>query len=311
VLIVAEPRADGATLADVRAMLTARNVLLVLPKRTGTPDPHRPYWLAEDKLVSEVSVLAVLHLADPDAVIVRDGSLAGFEGDPTLAGAPAIDHPQLMRSRAMHPLLASAGGLLIGEVRPRTGRIAVLSDPDLIANYNLARGDNAPLAVSLVEHLRGENSEGSVIFDEFSHGFSEKPFHILGILFQFPFVLVTAQMGLAAALLIWAAAGRFGAPAPVAPALEAGKRSLIDNATRLLAQSGRMADLSERYYEEIVRDTGRQLHAPGDLDVRGTLAWIGRGPRAPKAPESTTAPEQIWKWRKELLGESRTHAQPD
>src|SRR5271157_2502561 len=43
VLIVAEPRNDPATLADVRAMLTARTVLLVLPKRTGTPDPRRPY----------------------------------------------------------------------------------------------------------------------------------------------------------------------------------------------------------------------------------------------------------------------------
>lgn len=311
VLIVAEPRTDSETLAEVRAMLTARKVLLVLPKRTGTPDPHRPYWLAEDKLVSEMSVLAVLHLADADAAIVRDASLAGLKGDSALAGAPAIDHPQLMRSRAMHPLLAFADGMLIGEMRTRTGRIAVLSDPDLIANYNLARGDNAPLAVSVVEHLRDENSGGSVIFDEFSHGFSEKPFHILGILFQFPFVLVTVQMGLAALVLIWAAAGRFGAPAPLAPALEAGKRSLIDNATRLLAQSGRIPDLSERYCEEIVRDTGRQLRAPGDLDVRALIAWISRGPGAPKAPEGTIAPGQIWKWRKELLGESRKHAQFD
>jgi hypothetical protein len=311
VLVVAEPRTDSATLDEVRAMLTARTVLLVLPKRTGTPDPRRPYWIAEDRLVSEPDALAVLHLADASATIVRGGSLAGLKTDSALSGAPSIENPQLIRSHALHALLASPDGILIGELPTRTGRIAVLSDPDLIANYNLTRGDNAPLAVSLVEYLRESHPDGIVIFDEFSHGFSEKPFHILGILFQFPFVLVTAQMGLATLLLIWAATGRFGTPVPLAPPLEAGKRSLIDNATRLLAQSGRIPDLSERYFEEIVRDTGRQLRAPGDLDLRALVAWISRNPGAPRAPEGPTAPEHIWKWRKELLGESRTHAQFD
>jgi hypothetical protein len=187
----------------------------------------------------------------------------------------------------------------------------VLSDPDLIANFNLTRGDNSVLAVSLVDYLRGDNSGGKVIFDEFAHGFSERPFHLLGILFQFPFVLVTAQMGLATLLLVWAAMGRFGAPAPLAPPLEAGKRSLIDNATRLLAQSGRIPELSERYFEEMVRDTGRRLRAPAGLDLPALLAWLARGPGAPMAPIGPTAPEHIWNWRKELLGESRSHAQLD
>jgi len=310
-LVVAEPRTDNGTLAEVHVMLEARTVLLVLPKRTGKPDPDRPYWLAEDKFLADESIGRVLHLADETATLVRDGSLAGLSGISKLPASPAIDRPQLIRSKILRPLLASPDGILIGERRTRTGRVIVLSDPDLIANYNLTRGDNSVLAVRLVEYLLADHSDEGVIFDEFTHGFSEKPFHLLGILFQFPFVLVTAQMGLATVLLIWAATARFGAPAPLTPPLEAGKRSLIDNATRLLAQSGRIPELSERYFEEVVRDTGRRLRAPKDLDVPGLLTWISRVPGGPKLPEGKAAPEQIWKWRKELLGESRTHAQLD
>ena len=306
-LIVAEPRSDDATLSEIGAMLTSRNVLLVLPKRVGKPDPDRPYWLADDKLVADDSVARVLHFADKGATLVRGGSWNGLTGAAEFDGAPAIEKPQLIRSKTLRPLLASADGILIGERQTRTGRLIVLSDPDLIANYNLAQGDNSVLAMRLVEHLRGE-AEAPVIFDEFTHGFSEKPFHLLGILLQFPFVLVTAQMGLATLLLIWAALGRFGAPTALTPPLEAGNRSLIDTATRLLAQSGRISELSERYLEEMVRDTGRRMRAPEGLDRNGILAWIGRAPGAPKLPEGGGSPEEIWKWRKELLGGSRANS---
>ena len=117
VLVVAEPRTDNSTLAEVRVMLTARTVLLVLPKRTGTPDPDRPYWLAGDKLLSDDSITRVLHLVDQHAALVRDASLAGLSGDFALDGAPAIDQPQLIRSQLLHPLLACADGILIGERR--------------------------------------------------------------------------------------------------------------------------------------------------------------------------------------------------
>jgi hypothetical protein len=312
--------------------------------------------------------------------LIREASLTGLTGDSALLGSPAIEKPQLIRSRVLRPLLASPDGILIGERRTRTGRIVVLSDPDLIANFNLIRGDNAVLAVNLVEYLRTGHPDGDVIFDEFTHGFSERPFHLLGILFQFPFVLVTIQMGFATGLLVWAATARFGTPTPPSSPLEAGKRSLIDNATRLLAQSGRSPELSERYFEEMVRDTGRRLRAPSGLDLTALLAWLARAPGPPQAPiglgtpqaptgsstpqapiglstpqaptgsgtpqaptgsstpqapigsstpvaptgsgtpqaltgsstpVGSTAPQHIWKWRKELLGESGTYAQLD
>src|SRR5215471_10302376 len=287
VLVIAEPRTDESTLAEVSAMLTARNVLLVLPKRTGKPDPDKPYWLAADKLVAEDAVKRVLRLADPEASVVRD------------AAAPsgvAINRVQLIRSQKLRPILAGPDGTLIGELRIGNRRIVILSDPDLIANHALARGNNSVVAVSLIRNLRARNNLGEVIFDEFIHGFSPKPFHLLGILFQFPFNLVTLQMALAAALLAWAATARFGAPAPLPLPIEAGKRSLIDTGARLLVQTSRIPDLSARYCEELIRDTVRA---------------VGQRSNASRAPRNPSSPQGVWNWRKELLGESRPHTKLD
>jgi hypothetical protein len=302
VLVVAEPRSDEMTLSEVKAMLTAQTVLLVLPKRAGKPDPDKPYWLASDKLLPDDQITVVLHLADPGATLVRGGALP--EG-------PSIHKPQLIRSQKLRPLLAAPDGMLIGESRTAGRRLVVVSDPDLIANHGLARGENAAIAVNLIEDLRAGHPDGTVIFDEFVHGFSPKPFHMLGILFQFPFVLVTLQMGFGIALLVWAATGRFGASAAIAQPLEAGKRSLIDTGARLLAQTGRIPDLSARYYEQMIRDAGRRLRAPRGLDPPALLAWLGQNPGAPPAPASGADPKAVWTWKKELLGESRPHANVD
>jgi len=309
-LVIAEPRADSSTLAEVQAMLTAHTVLLVLPKRTGTPDPQRPYWLATDKLVDQAAVARVLQLVDKNATVVRAAPLSQISGDPSLAGSPTIQQPQLIRSNLLHPLMAAPGGMLIAERRTHSGRIVVLSDPDLIANHSLAHGDNATLAVSLIARLRAGQPEGTVIFDEFIHGFSPRPFHMLGILFQFPFILVTAQMALAVALAAWAAAARFAVSVPLAPPLAAGKHILIDTGARLLARSGRTRELSECYLEELVRDTARRLRAPRGLDSPALLAWLAQAPGAPPPPAATATPREVWTWRKELLGESRPHTQP-
>ena len=308
VLVVAEPRADDATLNDVRVMLTARTVLLVLPKRIGKPDPDRPYWLADDKLISDDDIARVLHLVDANATLARNASLVTLTGDPTVSGSPAIEKPQLIRSKILRPLLSTPDGILIGEKQTSTGRVFVLADPDLISNHALTRGDNAVMAVNLVELIRTGHTDGTVIIDEFIHGFSPSPFHLLGILFQFPFILVTAQMGIATALLAWAATARFGTPLSLPLPLEAGKRSLIDTGARLLTQSGRVAELSERYFEEMVRDTGRRLRAPRDLELPALLTWVSQAPGAPPPPAT---PQEIWTWRNLLLGESRPNTKLD
>jgi len=296
VLVIAEPRADETTLREVSAMLSTGTVLLVLPKRVGKSDPQRPNWIGDDQLVPEFAAADVLRLADPSAGLVRNAAAGSWAGS-LAGGSPAIQAAQLIHSQKLRPLLAAGDGILIGERRDRGRRVVVLADPDLIANYSLARGDNAALAVSLIENLRAGRG-GTVVFDEFVHGFSPRPFQMLGILFQFPFVLVTLQLGLAIALGVWAATGRFGAPAALPPPIEAGKRSLIEAGARLLDRWGNQEALAERYFEAVVRDAGRELRAPRGLDLAGLLDWLGQIGRA--APAAGAPAQAVYAWRKEL-----------
>ncbi len=314
VVVIAEPRTDDATLTDVTAMLDAPTVLLVLPKREGKADPKRPNWIGEDRLIAPSDVAAVLHLVDKDATLARDAT-ADWNVSSYGDAQPALRHVQLMRSQRLRPLLGSAGGMLIGERRTNGRRLVVLSDPDLIANHGIARGDNARIFVSLIESMRSGH-DGTVVFDEFIHGYSPRPFHMLGILFQFPFVLITAQAAFAIALLIWAAMGRFGAPREQPSAIDAGRRSLIEAGATLVSRNGDPSALAARYYEEMVRDAAAALRAPVGLAMPEMIEWLSEkvgpvpGVQATPAtmPEGaggkrqTPAPRDVYAWRKEISG---------
>jgi hypothetical protein len=273
VTVIAEPRTDDTTLTEVRAMLDASTVLLVLPKREGKADPKRPNWIGEDLLIAPSDVQSVLSLADPKATLVRDAATDSWDVSYYGGAQPAIRHAQLVRSQRLRPLLSSPQGILIGEIREHGKRLVVLSDPDLIANHGIARGDNAQIFVRLIENMRSGH-DGTVVFDEFIHGYSPRPFHMLGILFQFPFVLVTAQAALGIALLVWAAAGRFGAPREQPPAIDAGRRSLIDAGAALVSRNGDPTALASRYYEEMVRDAAASLRAPAGLALPDLVNWL-------------------------------------
>lgn len=305
-LVIAEPRVDLATLAEVRAMLTAPTVLLVLPKRSGEADAKRPNWLGRDRLLSEADVSLVLHVADPAAALIRVNRTGSWTGQRFGGAAPTLQFPQLIRSGAMQPLLAAPEGILIGQIVHGAKKLVVISDPDLIANFGLARGNNASIAVRLITSMRS-SEDNEVIFDELVHGFKERPFHILGILFQFPFVLVTVQIMLAAGLLCWAATGRLGAPLEAEPALAAGKLSLIETGANLLNRRGNLLPIAQRYFEANVRDAAYRAHAPRALDVPELLRWLAKsfGASSPPAmPEHTSdeaalaAAREIFNWRR-------------
>lgn len=285
-LVVAEPAA-GPTLEDVKAMLVADNVLLVLPKRTGTADRKRPNWLGRTRLVAPETTLEVLHLVDDKATITRGGSLDHWSLDPFAPGHLSISGAQLIHSTNLVALIAGPEGILVGYRYFGKRRVTVLADPDLFANFALTRGDNAVAAVNLILHLRKAESS-QVIFDEFEHGFAERPFHMLGVLFQFPFALVTMQMAVAVGLLSWAATARFGSPASPGAAREAGKRSLIEAGARLLDNPARTPEISTRYVEAMLRAAGPNSCAAPELAAATTAALaLGNAQR-------------IFVWKKEL-----------
>ncbi len=310
VVVIAEPNRDERTLARVRATLrTAPAILLVLPKREGRVDPVRPDWLAKTRLLPADDVLRVLALVDEGATVERfdlTGTLRARNG---LSDAAVVGIPQFVRSRMIEPVLDGAAGTLIGEVRTPGRRLVVVADPEILENHGLTRGDNALIAVALIRSLRAKGSE-RVVFDEVVHGYVAEPFGWLRLLFTFPFVLVTTQIAVAVALVLWSGSGRFGSPKPREPALALGKQSLIAAGARLFELAGDAHYLADRYVDAVLRETARRLQVPRGLSRPELIAWFARTGRAAPAagaagPTGLIAEAKaMHEWRREVLDES-------
>ena len=126
---------------------------------------------------------------------------------------PDLPSPvQLIKQSAhLEPLVTLGGDVLFGRVLPSdersTSDVYVLSDPDLIATHGLVRGDNATLAVSIVERLRPGG--GGVVFDETLHGGDVRP-SLWREVFRPPLVFATGSAFFAGLVLVAAGLGRFG-----------------------------------------------------------------------------------------------------
>jgi hypothetical protein len=262
-----------ARLVDVAG--AARRLLLVLPKRTGPPDPLHPGWLGRAELVDAKAALApLLALEDEDvldralgASLVRPGAATtGWHGD---LPAPDLAQPQLLKCAALTPLLSSDHGMLVGELTGDGWHLIVLSDPDLLATHGLGRGANALVAVRLLERLGA--AERPLVVDETLHGLEVQP-SIVRELLRFPLLLATLQAALVAGLLAWAALARFGRPLRPAPPLASGTAFLVESAAGLLQHGGHAGEALQAYLRAAKEEALRRLHAPGGPEVDGDRA---------------------------------------
>jgi len=273
VLVIAEPRPGGKTERIMRTLLTADTILLVLPKWIGRPSRDKPGWLGKAELLPSAAIEWALHLVAPKAEMLQVDKAAW----PTNAFAiePSLDAPiDLIRGAGLRPLIGSADAMLLGELTDHNRTVWILSDPDIVSNHGLPRVGNAALAAAMIERLR--SGAGRVVFDETIHGFAGVPTNPLALLFRFPFVIATLLGAMTVALLLWASLGRFGAPQPAPPPLNAGRQTLLQNIAKLVEFTGHQEMMIKRYVLETVRDVGRQLHAPRGLSGAALVAWLQR-----------------------------------
>jgi hypothetical protein len=336
-LLVAEPRVAtdeqkhqlGGLVAE------ARQMILVLPKRSGYRDAQHPGWIDESELLPEAQVNDVITAADFDSHVVRVASAARFETQ-LAEGFPVgaeLHEAQLLASDTpqIRPIVYCAEGILVGRFTSDDGNeLLVISDPDLIANHGLAWGENAAIALAAIEALRPRG--GVVVVDETLHGHVATP-SLWRELFRFPLSLATASALLCLALLLWAAMGRFGKPRPAPRPLAAGKRGLIENTAELTRHGGHAAYALERYLHATVQDVARAQHAPAQLGPVELRAWLLRAATArhvatdltelerevtalsdsDKRPDAAAralaVAERIHRWRQEMIdgsaGDSR------
>ena len=272
-LVIAEPNFDRKRTAQ--QLLAAETILLILPKWIGRPSAAQPGWIDMARRLPDTAVQQVLGLVDRDARVLQKDKITALTAN-ILGVVPSLPLPtQFVRSDRLRPIVGTEKEVLVGELRTEGRRVWVLTDPDVMSNQAMAVPANAVFAVALIEALRAPDA--SVVFDETVHG-SLNPVTNgpLALLFQAPFGFATAQAVLTLLLVLWAAAGRFGAPQSLASALQTGKRDLIENTARLLEFARHQPAIMQRYAELTVRDLGRRLHAPSTLSQDALVEWLGR-----------------------------------
>ena len=286
----ASPTAPALAGASLRIVLDPKSPQDVRQALAAAPPPVMivlPKWRTYARSLSDrvdgarlldgttVRVLA-REIAD-DIEIVRPETVGPWRND-GVQGEPTLQRPQLVRSASLCPLVSSNEGMLIGRLCGRPS-VIVLADPDLLANYGLWRGDNAVLALSVVERLRA--GTGPIVALEATNDLPPSP-SIWRLTFSPPFVLITFTAAIAAGVAIWLAAMRFGPPAVEEQERSPGVISLIDVATRLLRDKGDGRRLLQRYTDLVTLDLGRRLHAPRQLQGAAAIGgWLdsSRGAR--------------------------------
>jgi|GEM_PF-3153488 len=317
------------------ASRVGRPVVLVLPKWAAMGSTSRPGWIEAEWLLPVDFVAQTMIFAEgprsdetdraDDPPVLHCAGLSSLRAEPLGRAAPCVDLGKtaqvLSAALPCEPLLWSDEGVLIGryEFEDRNIPIVVVSDPDLLNNRGLGRGDHASLLHSLISgHL---NAEG-VIIDETLHGYKSDD-TILKRAFSFPLVLLVIHAALLLALTLWAIVPRFGKELPPPSEVAPGKDLLIDNTAKLLLTAGNHTFALHRYLESTLAVLKRRfylpqgtsleaviLHLQGITDMRGISLDVAKLIKAARSPSLTHLHAlrlgcKIHAWRERLLDKNK------
>jgi hypothetical protein len=275
ILILAEPASAVSSGAGNNNLLGAETTLLVLPKWEVRRSGERDDWIGEAHLMRDYGVRSVLVTLAGAGEVVRISKPSPFKNSLAIPN-PTVSGPiQLIKNSKMRPIIATAEGILLGEIKQGRRRIWVLADPDPIENHGIGKGDNLAFATAIVYAMLGDKP-GLLVFDETLHGFQHARPSVLKFLLEFPYNLIALQVVAAVALLLMASMGRFGAPENPDRVLHAGKQDLVGNAANLIDHAGHHAAILRRYIGLMLQDTGRLMHAPPQLNDEELAAWLDR-----------------------------------
>lgn len=287
-LVLLEPHLaqdkDGKVRDELEALLAgAKTTLLVLPRRDGVQAADGE-WISHVTEVKEADHRELLPMLDlgsglvtlpealaPGAWRVYDDALNGMP--------PTLESPQLLKGSGLSPIIETDAGVLLGKVRNTRsgGALYVLTDPDLIANHGLHRGQNAALVLAIFKLINAQ--DGVIVIDEVIHGYRQPP--SLGrMLLTFPLVLATIQVFLILLVVLWASVGRFGPARRSSLKAAFHEQFYVQNTAELLEHGGHSAYMLERYVWMVIEQIGRQLNAPPELDRPELLLWVHRASEA-------------------------------
>lgn len=281
--------------------------LVILPKFQAVEDTSHKGWVKDvssDNGITAYRVLLFL-LGDEKKDLgstptIVEGPLSEpFTQDilgirPDLGDKPA----QLIRSNRMTPLVATSDGILLGELTLPGGKKAwVLSDPDILNNQGLLKGQNLEFAMALVENWALGGPKPTIVFyDPDVPGGSgtqdrqkEVPLRL-----RLPNILVALLALVAALLLAFFGLHRYWPEENPSDRVAFGKLGLIRNSARLITGTGREREIFLKWAAFTLDSLGRLLHAPKPVlsDRDGLLSFLDRS--LPRMIPGAKLPSALW-----------------
>lgn len=224
----------------------SQNTLLILPKWEVILTYEDKNWVDSVQLYDDSIYSSLFSKIGAYDVKLTSPPRRPTKWDSPFKYDPAIPSLQLLQGADIHPIISCDGGILLGSIDTYSyGTIYLLSDPDLIANYNIVRGNNGLLAVDILDYLR-EGNEG-VIIDEMMHGFVYRK-SIWRMLFDFPNITLLLSALLTAGVALWAGLIRLQKPEKKEVKEDWGKAYLVANSAHLITTPRHRLYALDRYF---------------------------------------------------------------
>jgi hypothetical protein len=269
-----------------RALHRGAATVVALPKRHAVPSAFRPGWLGSAEVRGVEPAWRVARaLAGEDAdleLALREGRR--FSCETEWGETVAVEVPMLQAlapTDAAEPLVHCGDeGWIVARLAGDGPPTVLVTDPDVLANFGLGRGENARVVYGLLARGLGATS---VVIDETIHGFGVEG-GILRELLRPPLVLAVAHAVVVLGFVVWSGGRRFGSPVPVAERAEGGKEILIDNTAQMMELAGPPAGVLHDYFRQTLRAVAAHHAVPrtladGELARRLAPIAVARGVR--------------------------------
>jgi hypothetical protein len=166
-------------------------------------------------------------------------------------------------------------GATLADARVGKGRVVLLTDPFIVANNGIAKGDNVLLALNLLADP--ERPQGEIAFDEFHHGYGQARSEGMMAYFRgTPIPWMMWQLGLIALVIIYTYGRRFARPLPLKRERRTTNLEFVSsmaNITRL----ARASDLAmKNIYWEFHKRLSRYAGLPPNADNNRLAAATAR-----------------------------------
>ena len=246
----------------LHALALSQSSLIVLPKWGTQPDPFHTGWVSKIEVAPPDFAVYLLKQLSKSTTIHQDKDAAA--AIKIRAAGDGYFHDVWTRPVAIDSLQTIGGKDWVADIVDANGRailahlrnkdVFVLADPDFLNTHALKDRDVARAALSFIDRWRADDP---VAFDVTLNGFGTPP-SLLRAAFQPPFLGATLCAILAAMLIGYHAASRFGTPVRPDQVYAFGKATLVANSAGLIRMLDRERGMAPRY-AAAVRDLVARL----------------------------------------------------